>query len=161
MKILVIGHARHGKDTVAEILVEQFGLTFASSSYFAAREVVRPALAAAGVHYESLDDCYDDRGNHRAFWYDQISAYNAENKSRLCEAILSAHDMYVGMRSNDEYQASKHLFDLILWVDASGRGVPPEPETSMTIKFNPAEMVLVDNSGTLEDLAEAVASAMS
>lgn len=161
MKILIVGHARHGKDTVAEVLVEDYGLTFASSSYFAAKEVVRPALAAAGIHYESLDDCYEDRGNHRAFWYDQISAYNSENKSRLCERILSAHDIYVGMRSDEEYQASKGLFDLILWVDASGRGVAPEPETSMTIKFNPAEMVLVDNSGTIEDLKEAVAQSMA
>ena len=36
MNILIIGHARHGKDTVAEFLEEIFGLTFMSSSQAAA-----------------------------------------------------------------------------------------------------------------------------
>ena len=160
MKLLVLGHARHGKDTVAEILRDNHGFSFMSSSYFAAEKVIRPALAEIGIVYDTLDECYADRGNHRAFWYDQISAYNGGGKSRLAEEILQEYDMYVGMRSNDEYQASKGLFDLTLWVDSSGRGIPPEPETSMTIKFNPLEMVVVDNGGTLDDLAEAVAKAL-
>lgn len=156
MKLLIIGHARHGKDTVAEILRDHHGLKFVSSSYFAAERVVRPALAACGIEYPTLDDCYADRMNYRAFWYEAIKAYNRGGTSRLAEDILTENDMYVGMRSATEYHASKHLFDKILWVDASGRGLPPEPVSSMDIEFNPDEMVLVPNHGTLEDLVQVV-----
>lgn len=154
MKLLIIGHARHGKDTVADLLNQLYGLRFVSSSYFAADKVIRPALAACDVVYDTLEECYADRMNHRAFWYEAIKAYNRGGSSRLAEAILVDHDMYVGMRSAAEYQASKHMFDKVLWVDARGRGLPPEPLSSMDIEFNPEEMLLVENNGTLADLAE-------
>jgi hypothetical protein len=32
MKILILGNARHGKDTLAELFNKYFGLTFMSSS---------------------------------------------------------------------------------------------------------------------------------
>lgn len=155
-KILILGHARHGKDTVAEMLRDRHGYSFCSSSLFAARKVIRPALEEVGVFYDSLEDCYADRVNHRAFWYDQICAYNAGGASRLAEEILVDHDMYVGMRSNDEYQASRKLFDVVLWVDASRRGLPPEDRSSMTIDYDPSRMSWLDNGGTLEDLEDNV-----
>ena len=36
-KLLVIGHGRHGKDTVCEILRDEFGYTFESSSQFCSK----------------------------------------------------------------------------------------------------------------------------
>ena len=36
VKLLVIGHKRHAKDTLAEIFRDKFGLTFESSSQAAA-----------------------------------------------------------------------------------------------------------------------------
>lgn len=156
-KLLVIGHGRHGKDTVAEILRDQHGFTFASSSFFAAESVVRPALAACGVTYDSLEACYADRANHRAFWYEAISTYNSGGRSRLAEAILVDHDIYVGMRSAAEYAASRDLFDLVVWVDASRRGLPPEPVKSMDIVYDPKTMNLIDNGGSLADLEKNVA----
>lgn len=41
-KIILIGHARHGKDTVAEMLANIYGLPFTSSSIFCADRVVLP-----------------------------------------------------------------------------------------------------------------------
>ncbi|MFC3214635.1 hypothetical protein [Novosphingobium panipatense] len=155
-KLLIIGYGRHGKDTVAELLAERHGFTFASSSYFAAESVVRPALAACGVTYGSLEECYADRVNHRAFWYEAISTYNGGGRSRLAEAILVDHDIYVGMRSNAEYLASRDLFDLVVWVDASGRGLPPEDIKSMDIAYDPRTMNRIDNGGSLEDLIKNV-----
>ncbi len=150
-KLLVLGHARHGKDTVAEILRDHYGYSFASSSLFAAEKCVRPALAACGVTYASLEECYADRANHRGFWYEAISAYNGGGRSRLAEEILKGHDVYVGMRSNAEYLASRSLFDYVLWVDASKRK-PLEPEASFNIPFDHSWMIQVNNNGTLRQL---------
>jgi hypothetical protein len=155
-KLLIIGHGRHGKDTVAEMLRDRHGFTFASSSYFAADRVVRPAMAACGKTYADVDECYADRANHRAFWYEAISLYNSGGRSRLAEAILVDHDIYVGMRSNAEYLASRGMFDLVVWVDATKRGLPPEPAKSMDIVYDPKTMNLIDNGGSLEDLENAV-----
>lgn len=111
-----------------------------------------------GVTYETPEECYADRHNWRAAWYDAITAYNAEDPSRLCKAILAEADCYVGMRSNREYVASAPLFGAILWVDAGGRGLPPEPTDSMDIPYDPARMFYIDNNGTLDDLTANVAA---
>lgn len=155
-KLLIIGHGRHGKDTVAELLRDKFGYSFASSSFFAAETVVRPALAACGITYDTLDACYADRVNHRGFWYEAIAAYNGRGKSKLAEAILEDHDIYVGMRSNAEFEASRELFDVVVWVDAFDRGLTPEPASSFDITFDPATMYRINNGGTLTDLEERV-----
>lgn len=154
-KVLILGHGRHGKDTVAELMAER-GLSFASSSLYAAEKVVRPALAEVGITYDSLEECYADRVNHRAFWYDQISAFNGGGKSRLAELILENHDVYVGMRSQREYVASLPLFDYVVWVDASKRGLPPEPRDSFDIDYDPLIMQLIDNNKDLKHLEREV-----
>lgn len=38
-KILILGHGQHGKDTAAEFLTQEFGLSFISSSWFVMEEV--------------------------------------------------------------------------------------------------------------------------
>lgn len=158
-KILILGWARHGKDTVADFMQQRHGLDLRSSSWFLADRCVRPYLAERGVNYDSLFDCYEDRVNHRAAWHDAIVAYN-EDPTRLTREILAVSDGYIGMRADREFQASKHLFDQIFWVDASDRGLPPEPKSSMDIEFDPAEMVFINNSGPLEELGDRVDAAL-
>lgn len=147
MKLLILGHARHGKDTAAEYLRDAHGVSFQSSSLFLAANVVRPALAARGLLYDSLDACYADRVNHRALWRDIIADFNGDDPARLAKAILAVSDCYVGMRTARELWASRALFDAILWIDASGRGMPPEDVSSMDITFDPAWMIRIDNGG--------------
>lgn len=156
MKLLVLGYARHGKDTVAEMLRDDHGFSFQSSSHFLAEVCVRPYLAEQGITYPDLEACYTDRVNHRAAWHDAICAYNQDDQARLAKEILKVADCYVGMRCPIQYGASKDLFDEILWVDASGRGLPPEPRSSMGIEFNPKQMIFLDNSGSLTDLRKRV-----
>lgn len=152
MRILILGHARHGKDTAAEHLRDAHGVDFRSSSLFLAETVVRPALEARGVVYPDLDACYADRVNHRALWRELIEEYNAQDPARLAKAILAECDCYVGMRMPREYEASRALFDVILWIDARRRGLPPEDKSSMAIEYDPARMLWIDNGGTLEQL---------
>jgi len=55
----------------------------------------------------------------------------------------------------DEYEASRHLFDYIIWVDRSEH-LPPETG-SMDITRDSAEAdFTINNNGTLADLDEAV-----
>lgn len=158
-KLLILGHARHGKDTVAELMRDRHGVSFRGSSLFLTESCVRPHLATKGIHYGSTEECYADRVNHRSAWRHAIVEYNS-NPQRLAREILAEADAYVGMRSAREYAATKDLFDQIFWVDASDRGLPPESKSSMDIEFDPVEMILINNSGTLEELAEAVDAAL-
>jgi hypothetical protein len=155
MKLLVLGHARHGKDTAAEMLQQALGLTFCSSSKFAAEHVVRPALALSGIVYPSIGACFEDRVHHRKAWYEAIVSFNRDDPARLGRMIFGQYDVYVGLRSRVELQALREakLFDLCLWIDANGRGVPPEPLDSCSVTAEDADVV-VPNDGTLEQLRE-------
>ena len=150
-KILVIGHARHGKDTVAELLQAKLGLTCTSSSLQAAKTVVYPVLKSV-YGYTTVQECFEDRGNHRQEWFELICAYNRDDPSKLAKVILSTSDIYIGLRSRREFEASRKLFDFIIWVDASTR-LPPEPLTSMELAITDAD-TFIFNNGSLSQLHE-------
>ncbi len=154
MKILVLGHGRHGKDTVAAILRDEYVLSFISSSE-ACAEVLKPVLDL--LHGER--DHFAERHDHRELWKRLISLYNAADPSALAKHILSKCDMYVGMRSAREYAASRHLFDFILWVDASPRVDYADP--TLEIRLHPQLMVRIDNSSHFRHLREEVRQAAS
>jgi predicted HAD superfamily Cof-like phosphohydrolase len=153
-RIILLGHGRHGKDTVAEILRDDYGLKFQASSVFCAERVMMPYFNGLQSHigYASVEDCFDDRHNHRATWFDQIEAFNYPDRTRLARELFKKNDIYVGMRSAKELQACKigRVADLIIWVDASDR-MPPEDASSCTVQPWMADYIL-DNNGSLEDL---------
>jgi hypothetical protein len=151
-KLLIVGHGRHGKDTVAEILRDHYGFTFMSSSLFCA-EFVKDAMQDIGVDYPTVEDCYEDRANHRAFWFDTISNYNTPDMTRTAEGMFKRkNDLYVGMRKREEYKAcvAARLFDRVVWVDRSEH-LPPEGKESMELQESDSD-VTIDNNGTLEQL---------
>ena len=155
MKILILGHARHGKDQFAEFLK----IPLISSSK-AALEVflfdrLQQYLTDRGLgQYRDHDHAYDDRIHEREFWFNQITAYNKKDPTKLARAILSKCDCYVGMRNIIEYKAciEAGLFDEVFWVDGSDRK-PFEPSESFNIPYDPS-MTWVDNNGSLKDLEE-------
>src|SRR4051812_46522244 len=116
-RICIVGHGRHGKDTVAEFMHELYGFNFASSSETAARIFLFDALKDK-YGYQTFNECYEDRGNHRTEWHDLICAYNYYDKARLAKDILKDNDIYVGMRSDEELQEClrQELFDLVIGV---------------------------------------------
>jgi|SRR5882724_914610 len=152
IKLMILGYARHGKDTVAEILRDNLKLTFASSSFAAAEKVMVPFLAAKGITYANLDECYADRVNHRQDWYEQIKAYNTPDGARLAREIYKDNDIYVGMRSVAELDAvhKEGLYNYSIWVDRS-KHVAPESSASCSVTPAMADYTL-DNNGTLEQL---------
>jgi hypothetical protein len=159
MKLLVIGHARHGKDTVCNLLRDMYGLAFVSSSLFVAANVVRPHLAKVGIHYNSLASCYADRVNYRAEWFNAIAAYNTPDVARLGKELFKEFDIYCGLRRHEEYLALKaeKAFDYCFWVDACERA-DRESSTSMTMRQSDADFV-IDNNGPEDELQNKVTEA--
>lgn len=157
MKILVIGHARHGKDTVCEMLRDSYGYTFEASSLFCAESVIMPWFARKGAPYASVEACYEDRVNWRSEWHDAIAAFNTP-KSRLGRAIWSQYDIYAGLRCNREWAALKNerCYDVAIWVDRS-HVASPEPWSSMKLEPWMADFIL-DNNGTLAELKQSIAN---
>lgn len=154
-KLLILGYGRHGKDTVCELLRDKYGFSFTSSSMFCADRVMKPAFDRVELMpiYESVQACFNDRANHRAFWYDQIAAYNCPDASRLGREIFAENDIYCGLRSAREFHALRNTgaYDVSIWIDASER-VPAEGRDSCTVEPWMANFIL-DNNGTPEDLA--------
>jgi hypothetical protein len=146
MKLLIIGHGQHGKDTLAELLAEK-GMSFVSSSWFCAERCVMEYFEGVGIKYPSVEACYEDRDNHRAIWKRAISDYN-NPKDRLVTEILEDYDIYVGLRKRDEFEAGMHHFDEIIWVDRSEH-LGPEETNELTQED---ATLVVDNNGSLDDL---------
>ena len=155
VRLLVIGHARHGKDSLAEILQEHFGLKFISSSQACVDIFIYSELKDK-YGYKTRENCFNDRINHRQEWYELICEYNKDDKARLAKEILKYNNTYVGMRDSGEIKEclKQGLFDLVIWVDASKR-LPPEESNSFNITKSDADIV-VENNDTFEEFKERV-----
>lgn len=151
LNILVLGHARSGKDTVSEMLRDQRGFSFTSSSWFCAENIVFPVLSPI-YGYETVEDCFHDRGNHRAEWYELISQFNTPDASALGSVIFEENNIYCGLRHRTEFFALKNsgIVDLTIWVDAALR-VEDEPFDSCSVEPWMADIV-IDNNRDLEAL---------
>lgn len=150
-KLLVIGYAGHGKDTVGELL-RHYGFNPKGSSEFAAERIMMPYFESIGTKYPSVEECFADRVNHRPIWFRQIEDFNeGSNWSGLTqELLLAGHDTYLGMRSRQEFEASRAFFDWVVWVDASKR-LPPEDASSNALKPSDADWI-IDNNQTQNGL---------
>ena len=150
-KLLVVGHGRHGKDTVCEMLRDKYGYSFESSSQFCSNLFIYDMLKDK-YGYANEEQCYADRHNHRAEWYDAICNYNVPDAARLGREIFQAHDIYCGLRNKREFFAMKNtgVFDYAIWVDRSNH-LPPESKDSMSLEQWMADYT-IDNNGTLEEL---------
>lgn len=150
-KLLIIGHGRHGKDTVCEILRDEYNYSFESSSRFCSKLFIFTSLKD-NYEYADEEQCYVDRHNHRAEWYDAICAYNVPDASRLGKEIFAAHDIYCGLRNKREFHAMKNtgVFDYAVWVDRSNH-LPQEDFSSMSLEPWMADFT-IDNNGSLEEL---------
>lgn len=120
-KLLILGAARSGKDTLGEHLNQIFGFRYISSSKFANDAFIFDQLKHLH-NYKTAEECFEDRINHRQLWFDLISAYNAADPLKLAKEILMNHDMYIGMRKFNEFYNSiyEDLFDLHIWVERPG-----------------------------------------
>jgi hypothetical protein len=147
--ILILGGGRHGKDTMAELIVKYYPeLTFTSSSWAIAKLIYEDIGQSL---YNDVKSCFEDRINNRDTWYNWVCAYNTPDKSRLTKEILNKSSIYVGMRDSEEYSASRCLFDFVLYINASPRISYVDP----TFKIpKDKSMIFIDNTKDLEHLSQ-------
>ena len=152
-RLMVMGHARHGKDTVCEILRDEYGFTFASSSQAALNHVIWPIMQS---YYSSKAECFNDRQNWRALWFELIKRFNHDDPTALAREIYFSSEIYCGIRSRQEFDAisKAKLFDYSVWVDARDR-VPSECKSSIQVDESLADL-LINNNGTREQLTDEV-----
>lgn len=155
MKIMVVGHGRHGKDTFCEML----GLPFKSSSEVALEKVIWPVMednifmSDDSPEYFTPEECFKDRHNYRDEWAKLITAYNTPDRTRLAKDIFAENDIYCGIRNRDEFYAIKRagLFDIAVWVDRSGHLPPEGPSNQMTAMDCD---FYIDNNGDMKNLQQ-------
>lgn len=145
--IVIFGHKQHGKDTACEYLESKFGVRFISSSFFACQKFLFEQMRD---RYETIEECFADRVNHRKYWYEAIRDYNTPNKTKLGSQLFAEYDIYCGIRDLEEFDALKAagLVSLSIFIDASGR-LEKESSESMKLDIEHADIVITNN-GTLE-----------
>ena len=154
-KILIVGHGRHGKDTVAEYICKHTNYKAIASSLAAAEIFIFDVLKDK-YNYKSFEECFEDRSNHRSEWYDLICDYNKNDKSRLAKDIMKTNDIYTGMRDDSEIEEclKNNIFDYVIGVYDPRK--PLEPLTSFNIDiFKVSDIIICNNKG-LEELEENV-----
>ena len=145
-KLLILGHARHGKDTAAEYLAEKLGLSYAGSSQVCCDAFIFDLLKDK-YGYTTSQECFEDRVNHRAEWHQLIADYCKDDKAKLGRTIFEHNDIYCGIRAVDECEAVIAEFDpIVIWVNASNR-VGPESRESMQVRYQPG-WIKIHNNGT-------------
>ena len=149
-KLLVIGHGRHGKDTVCEILRDEYGYSFESSSQFCSKLFIYNDLKDK-YNYTSEEECYADRHSHRKEWYDAICDYNLSDAATLGREMFKKYDIYCGLRNKREFFAMKNtgVFDYCIWVDRSMH-LESESKDSMSLEQWMADYTIDNNSGLSE-----------
>ena len=153
-KLLVVGHGRHGKDTVCEML-EQYGYVFKSSSKFCSELFIFDTLKNK-YGYQTELECYQDRHNHRTEWYNLIHDYCKDDLARLGRELFAQHNIYCGLRNRREFFAMKNeeIFDYAIWVDRTDC-LPLEAASSMSIEQWMCDYT-IDNNDSLERLQKNV-----
>jgi dephospho-CoA kinase len=153
-KLLVVGHGRHGKDTVCEML-EAYGYTFQSSSKFCSELFIFEDLKDQ-YNYKDEEECYVDRHNHRTEWYNMIHNYCKDDLAKLGRNLFAKHDIYCGLRNKREFFAmqNEQIFDYAIWVDR-GDHLPSEDPSSMSIEQWMCNYT-IDNNGDLQRLEKNV-----
>ena len=162
MKLMILGYGAKnrcvenpqstGKDHLAKRLNEELGLTFESSSYFAAKHFIFDLLKEEKC-YSTLEECFEDRHSEgmRKVWHDAICDFNKNDLTSLATAIFKQHDIYVGLRCKNELEAAKNKWDdlICIWVDSSKR-IEPENSDSCTVTEDMCDLTITNNGSVKE-----------
>lgn len=150
-KLLVLGHAGVGKDTVCELLCETKQLVYKHTSMIAAK-IVMQEFEKLDIKYDSAKDCYEDRNKHRNFWFSTLREYNYKYANAFFTLATQESDIYCGMRDTAEFRAVLPEVRDVIYVKRDGILV----DKTMRIACM-REFTVLTNNGSLAELKEKVA----
>jgi hypothetical protein len=132
------------------MLRDEYGYTFESSSQFCSKLFIYNDLKEK-YGYANEEECYADRHNHRAEWYNAICDYNVPDAATLGREMFDAYDIYCGLRNKREFFAMQNtgVFDYCIWVDRSDH-LPSESKDSMSLEQWMADYTIDNNSDLME-----------
>ncbi len=134
--ILIVGHGRHGKDTLAELITKHLGFKFRGSSQVAAKLVVYPFMKK---FYKNWKECFEDRlsDSRRQLWYNLICEYNEGDPTRLAREVCKGGYGYTGLRDKLEVETAmaEGLFTHVIWINN-----PRLAENDKTMTFNYSDL---------------------
>jgi len=139
------------------MICEEYGYKKESSSMAALRIFLFDILKTKyNLPYGSKEEAFEDRINHRDKWFDEITLYNKDDRTRLAKDILKTNNIYVGMRSDLEVNQCKeeNTFDVIIGL--INYRIGDEDKSSNTLNLFKGCDIIVCNNGTLEDLKQKV-----
>lgn len=161
---LIVGFGTHGKDTLAELITEEYGIKFRGSSQVASELVVYPFMRK---FYPNSSACFKDRRRHRLIWYNLICQYNSYDPTRLAKAVCEGGYGYTGLRERIEVETalSEKLFTHVIWIED-----PNKRKDDPTMKFDYGclvywkkyypdfKLTYISNNGGIEDLRSKILS---
>lgn len=149
--LCVVGMGRSGKDESAK-LIRHAGPRFKDNSeqlgYAGSTSKLIYHLVAEDLQIEP-EVAYQDRHQHRVFWYEWCNGFREHDPSLLAKMALADGDLVVGLRDFLELEAVRryNLADMIYWVD--NPRVPVDP----TVAFGPEDCdVSIVNGGSRTEL---------
>jgi hypothetical protein len=147
MKLAVCGPGRCGKDTVSHWLKRHTHLCYQCSTSEAATTLCFVALRKK-YGYETPEQAFADRVNHRKEWAEIIWAHNQPDGLTLYRDMLGETDILNGIRRGGELEALRQnsMLDLVIWID---RNVPEDESCEITVDDCD---IVIPNHGTLEEL---------
>ena len=137
--LAICGHGRAGKDLSAEYLCHVLKITYGGSC----SSIILPLIA------HSLDipeeQAWEERHQHRAFWFDWCCALRQDDAAMLPRLLLGKGDMVVGIRSDVEMHAAESLLDFTVWIER------PQADVDPTIQYGPedCDVVIYNDGGKL------------
>ena len=154
MKIVVIGHKQHGKDTLAELITKHSNLRCSGSSV-KALELFLFDILADKYGYKTIEEAYEDRDSCRQDWFESIAKYNTPDPTKLARQIMEENDIYVGIRNPIELDAclEEGVFNFVI-----GIFDPRKPLEGLSNKIDVHKYsdLLITNDGNLQELEEKV-----
>ena len=131
--LAISGDSRAGKDTIAGLIRNIVGIPYVHSTSYAAALLIWADIQSEHdcrfpmtlPHYETMEELYADRVNHRRFWADWIDNYNRKNQQGIGLYLLSCsqgNQILTGIRKTKEILLcqERKLVDLTIWVHRPG-----------------------------------------
>lgn len=123
-RIAILGYSGAGKDTMAEILRDWYGYTYTQATRYILENFLWERYGLKDK-YDTQDEAYKDRVNHREEWYNMICDINSLDPATIAKSIFAESNIYCGIRSFRELDSAFDSIDKIYWINC-GKRIPIE-----------------------------------